>query len=139
MLHAIDTSDGTERWAFVPPLLAPSLPNIVNVNLNKSTGVRGGSNAIYGVDGSPVVHDMYFRSPLDTAKAWHTILMVPYGRGGAGFSVLDVTDPDAPLHLYSVLNDGIQHQVHVMDHNGRITSHNYIATAYSMASLITGN
>ena len=23
MLHAIDTSDGTERWAFVPPLLAP--------------------------------------------------------------------------------------------------------------------
>ena len=136
MLHAIDTSDGTERWAFVPPLLAPSLPNIVNVNLNKSTGVRGGSNAIYGVDGSPVVHDMYFRSPLDTAKAWHTILMVPYGRGGAGFSVLDVTDPDAPLHLYSVLNDGIQHQVHVMDHNGRITSHNYIATAYSMASLI---
>ena len=63
MLHAIDTSDGTERWAFVPPLLAPSLPNIVNVNLNKSTGVRGGSNAIYGVDGSPVVHDMYFRSP----------------------------------------------------------------------------
>ena len=50
-----------------------SLPNIVNVNLNKSTGVRGGSNAIYGVDGSPVVHDMYFRSPLDTAKAWHNI------------------------------------------------------------------
>ena len=32
-------------------------------------------------------------------------LMIPYGRGGAGFSVLDVTDPDAPLHLYSVLND----------------------------------
>ena len=51
------------------------------------------------------MHDMYFKSPLDTAKKWHTILFVPYGRGGAGFSVLDVTKPLKPLHLYSIYND----------------------------------
>ena len=27
----------------------------------------------------------------ETEKSWHTILMIPYGRGGAGFSVLDIT------------------------------------------------
>ena len=63
----------------------------------------------------------FIKSPYDTKKEWHTILMVPYGRGGAGFSVLDVTDRDAPMHLYSVYNDGIQNQVHVMDHNGIIS------------------
>ena len=66
---------------------------MVNQNLNRAG--KGGSNAIYGVDGSvTVVHDMYFKSALDSSsKKWHTILFVPYGRGGAGFSVLDVTDP----------------------------------------------
>ena len=74
--------------------------------MNKSLNIAGagGTNAIFGVDGSIVVHDMYFKSPLDTAKKWHTILFVPYGRGGAGFSVLDVTKPLKPLHLYSIYN-----------------------------------
>ena len=108
------------------------MPTMVNVNLNRS-GV-GGSNAIYGVDGSPVVHDMYFQSALDSSKQWHTILMIPYGRGGAGFSVLDVTDPAAPIHLYSVLNDHTLHNVHVMDHNANISSYAYIATSYPLSS-----
>ena len=132
MLHAFQAKDGKEKWAFVPPFVASSMPNMVNVNLNRS-GV-GGSNAIYGVDGSVTVHDMYFKSALDTSKQWHTILMVPYGRGGAGFSVLDVTDPNKPLHLYSVLNDTILHRVHVMDHNGLISSYDYIANSYSISS-----
>ena len=74
----------------------------MNNNLNTAKG--GGSNAIFGVDGSIVAHDMYFKSPLDKAKKWHTILFVPYGRGGAGMSVLDVTNPDKPLHPVSYTN-----------------------------------
>ena len=105
----------------------------MNVNLNRATG--GGSNAIYGVDGSVTAHDMYFKSPLGTTKAWHTILMVPYGRGGNGFSVLDVTKPDKPLHLYSVLNDTTFKRVHVMDHNQNISSFDYIPTSYPLSSL----
>jgi len=132
LLHAFKASDGVEKWAFAPPLLIPSMPLMVNANLNR--GGAGGSNAIFGVDGSPVVHDMYFKSPLDTAKAWHTILMVPYGRGGAGFSVLDITDPSEPRHLYSILNDIVLHKVHIVDHQGTFNSYDYIATSYSVAS-----
>jgi len=134
MLHAFNSKTGKEEWAFVPPFVASNLPNVVNVNLNRS-GV-GGSNAIYGVDGSPVVHDMYFQSAYDTAKQWHTILMVPYGRGGPGFSVLDVTDPAKPLHLYSVYNDHVKHKVHVIDHNGSLSDYDYIATSYPLSTLV---
>ena len=133
MLHAFNSKTGKEEWAFVPPFVASNMPNMVNVNLNRS-GV-GGSNAIFGVDGSPVVHDMYFQSAYDTAKKWHTILMVPYGRGGPGFSVLDVTDPAKPLHLYSVYNDHIGHNVYVMDHNGQVSNYSYVGTSYAMNSL----
>ena len=132
MLHAFNSKTGKEEWAFVPPFVASNLPNVVNVNLNRS-GV-GGSNAIYGVDGSPVVHDMYFQSAYDTTKKWHTILMIPYGRGGPGFSVLDVTDPEKPLHLYSVYNDHIKHKVHVIDHNGNINDYDYIATSFPLST-----
>ena len=133
MLHAFDAETGKELWGFVPPFVATSLPSVVNVNLNRATG--GGSNAIYGVDGSVTAHDMYFKSPLGTTKAWHTILMVPYGRGGNGFSVLDVTKPDKPLHLYSVLNDTTLKRVHVMDHNQNISSFDYLANSYPLSSL----
>jgi len=133
MLHAFNSKTGKEEWAFVPPFVASSMPNMVNVNLNRS-GV-GGSNAIYGVDGSPVVHDMYFKSAYDTAKQWHTILMVSYGRGGPGFSVLDVTDPAKPLHLYSIYNDHIKHKVHVIDHNGALSDYDYIATSFPISTL----
>ena len=134
MLHAFKAADGVEKWAFVPPFIASSIPLMVNANLNR--GGAGGSNAIFGVDGSPVVHDMYFHSPLGNAKAWHTILFVPYGRGGAGFSVLDITDPDKPLHLYSVLNDIVLHKVHVINHSGTLSSYDYIATSYSLSSFV---
>ena len=66
----------------------------MNTNLNQvSPAAKGGSNAIYGVDGSPVQHDIWFESPHDTSPRWHTVIFVPYGRGGSGFTVLDVTDP----------------------------------------------
>ena len=132
MLHAFNAKTGKEEWAFVPPFVAATMPNMIIVNLNR-TGV-GGSNAIYGVDGSVTAHDMYFQSAYDTGKKWHTILLVPYGRGGAGFSVLDVTDPKKPLHLYSILNDHIKHKVHVMDHNGSLSNYDYVATSYPIST-----
>ena len=77
---------------------------------------------------------MYFQSAYDTTKKWHTILMIPYGRGGPGFSVLDVTDPEKPLHLYSVYNDHIKHKVHVIDHNGNLSDYDYIATSFPLST-----
>ena len=97
-VHAIDAKTGKEIWGFIPPLIAPNLPLVMNTNLNQPR--EGGSNAIFGVDGSIVQHDMFFKTPGTTALAWHTILFVHYGRGGAGFSVLEVTNTAKPLHLY---------------------------------------
>ncbi len=132
ILHAFDANTGKEKWGFVPPLVAPYLPLVMNNNLNTAKG--GGSNAIFGVDGSIVAHDMYFKSPLDKAKKWHTILFVPYGRGGAGMSVLDVTNPDKPLHLWSIFNDKINNRVYRVDHNQVIYNYDYISKSYSLAS-----
>ena len=132
ILHAFDAETGVEKWGFVPPLVAPNLPLVMNSNLNLPGG--GGTNAIFGVDGSIVVHDMYFKSPLDSAKKWHTILFAPYGRGGAGMSVLDITNPDKPLHLYSIYNDKINNRVYRVDHNQVIYNYDYISNSYSLAS-----
>ena len=136
MLHSIDSKTGIEKWAFIPPFIMPKIPLMVNENLNNELAKqKGGTNAIYGVDGSPVVHDMFFKSPLGSGKQWHTILMVPYGRGGNGFSVLDITKPDKPLHLYSVYNDHIKNTVHVMNHLGTHSEYEYIDDTYSIIDM----
>ena len=88
----------------------------------------GGTNPIFGVDGSPVIHDMFIKGlkmdgSWEGSPSWHTILMIPYGRGGAGFSVLDVTYPiietgKGPLHMFSIFNDAINNKVLVADDEG---------------------
>ena len=128
ILHAFDADTGQELWGFVPPLLGGNLVIQMNPGLNKDAG--GGSVPIYGVDGSPIVHDMYFKKPGATGEAWHSILIVPYGRGGAGFSVLDITNPDAPEHLYSILNHA--GTVYRSDHEGKIYEYQYDGSDYGL-------
>ena len=123
MLHAFDKNTGKELWGFVPPLLIPKLATMVNDNLNTLKG--GGSTPIYLVDGPITIHDMYFKSDVDNEEKWRTVLMLQYGRGGQGFSVLDITDPLKPLHLYSRFNDSDNEKVYLADANGLITSKNY--------------
>ena len=139
MLHSIDTKTGVEKWAFVPPFIMAKLPLVINTGLNNDLAkTKGGTNAIYGVDGSPVVHDMYFKSPYDSAKAWHTVLIVPFGRGGNGFTVLDVTHADKPLHLYTIYNNHIKNKVMVMNHLNVLTEYDYIDDTYSLAETEEG-
>ena len=130
MLHAIDPSEdgkGKELWAFVPPFIAARLPELINEDLDGLPGNRGGTNAIFAVDGSPVVHDMFIRGLKSNGeweevgqKSWHTILFIPYGRGGNGFSVLQVTDPLKPLHLFSLYNDKERGKILIAESNGKI-------------------
>ncbi len=140
MLHAINAVTGREEWAFVPPFIAGILPSIINTDLDGGVDIsyttegekkaKGGTNAIFGVDGSPVVHDVYMAGydaagNIETTKKWRTILMAPYGRGGAGFSVLDVTNPVEPIHMYSIFNDSINNKVLVAGSDGDIAEHPY--------------
>ena len=125
VLHAFNAKTGIEKWGFVPPLIIPKLPRIINPSLNTKAG--GGSVPIFLLDGSPTVHDTYFSHPSKGLN-WYTLMMVPYGRGGAGFSVIDITDPDNPNHLYSILNDYISEQVIHMSHDGTLSQYSYKTT-----------
>ena len=151
MLHAFNSDDGTEEWAFIPPMVASSIPLLVNANYDGvflSNKKAGGTNAIFGVDGSPVIHDVKIKglnssgTAYETSKSWRTLLFVGYGRGGPGFSVLDVTKPklvegeknsegdivgagQGPLHMFSIYNDTYNQQIIRVDHNGKVTRQNY--------------
>ena len=62
ILHAIDAKTGQELWGFIPPFVAGLLPQVINKNYNgKVNGNAGGSNPIFGVDGSPVIHDVFIK------------------------------------------------------------------------------
>ena len=142
-LHAFNAKTGDEEWAFVPPMIAAQLPLLVNKSLDGQFGgaaESGGTNPIFAVDGSPVVHDAFIYGLNDGGteyqnfQSWRTLLMIPYGRGGAGFSVLDVTKPtitvgaededgnfepgSGPLHMFSIYNDAYNKEVVRVDHNG---------------------
>ncbi len=137
-LHAFATENvgeftkGQEVWAFVPPFIAAKLPGLINDGLDGYKSDRGGTNSIFAVDGSPVIHDVYIRGidengdyeSVTDGKSWHTILMVTYGRGGEGFSVLDVTNPLKPYHMFSVFNDR-RGAVYIADKDGKIDTHTY--------------
>ena len=129
MLHAFDAKNGEELWGFVPPFIAGKLPEMVNDNLDQAIGGngngKGGTNAIFAVDGSPVVHDMFIKAVKpngqpEATKSWRTILMIPYGRGGAGYSILDVTKPLEPIHVFSVYNDFVRSKVMIALSDGEI-------------------
>ena len=56
----------------------------------------------------------------EATKSWRTILMIPYGRGGAGYSILDVTEPLKPIHVFSVYNDFVRSKVMIALSDGEI-------------------
>ena len=96
------------------------------------------------MDGSPVIHDVYIRGLQDNGdyrevdddeKSWRTILMVTYGRGGEGFSVLDVTSPLEPYHMFSVFNDRVNSIVYIADKDGKIDPHPYSRGSLTMGTL----
>ena len=141
--HVFDAVTGDEEWAFIPPFMSGLLPTVINTNLmgkvSNSSPSKGGSNAIFGVDGSPIVHDVYMKGlktdgTWDDKPGWHSILIIPFGRGGAGFSVLDVTEPIiendlGPMHMFSIFNDKMNNRVMVADNVGLVTEYNYSAAS----------
>ena len=111
------TSDGSELWGFIPQLIVSKLPSIIDPSLNVAG--QGGSIPRFLLDGSPVVHDTYFDHPTKST-GWYTLLMIPYGRAGAGFSMIDITDVSKPNHIYSILNDHDGQQILRVDHTGTV-------------------
>jgi type IV pilus assembly protein PilY1 len=85
MLHAIETDNGIERWAYIPSNLLGKLQND-----------RTDPNAepdFAAVDGSPTAKDIYWDHDGDGDREWRTILVSAQGFGGNSIFALDVTDP----------------------------------------------
>lgn len=99
VLHAFNADTGEEAWGFVPPYLVPNLRN----------GYP--STRTQGVDGTPVVKEVYYeRSPssLTDDTNWHTVLVVGLRAGGGAYVGLDVTDPYNPQFLWQFTDPDLQ-------------------------------
>lgn len=120
MLHAFD-ADLNERWAFIPPSVIPMLRNMTGTKgLNSGSGT---SNSIFSVDGPITVKDVYF---YGEAK-WKTVLMGGLGWGGNSYYALDITNPDAPQHLFTVNNDTTNKVINYWDASGKKSTFAYSA------------
>lgn len=114
MLHAFNTVDGRELWAYVPGLVVGQLLDLSN---------RIAFNHKYYVDATPTTGDVDFAlagtsatapslsstggaattvtlgsggTSASTSSDWRTLLVGGLRKGGFGFYALDVTDPTAP-------------------------------------------
>ena len=112
MLHAFDVLNGEELWAFIPPSMLSNLRNVISSNPNQT-------NAIYGVDGSPLVKDVFINGE------WKTIAITGLGKGGKSYFVLDITDTQNPKHMFTVMNDPVRQKVYHWNSNGFKTIYDY--------------
>ncbi len=110
MLHAFDGSDGSEKWAFVPPSVLPNFKDMIDED-------DGKSKSIYGVDGSPTVKDIYFDSQ------WRTVLVGGLRQGGHSYYALDVTNPDSPSHMFTFAFNPLTNKVHYWTADGTETKY----------------
>jgi type IV pilus assembly protein PilY1 len=95
MLHAFDDSDGSEKWAFIPPDLLPQLKNIAEGVVHQ-----------YFVDGSPQAYTLDGNNDGDFLDVGTDKVIIIFGerRGGNSYCALDVTNPDAPQYLWRIDN-----------------------------------
>jgi type IV pilus assembly protein PilY1 len=96
MLHAFDAQTGSERWAYVPRILHPTLYKLADANY--------ADNHRYYVNGAISIGEVY------DGAVWRTILIAGLGLGGKGYFALDITDPDNPdvLWEFSSTSEGGQ-------------------------------
>jgi hypothetical protein len=104
LLHAIDTSNGQEQWAYIPR-------NLLGKLKNDRAHPAADSTADYAaVDASPTVRDIFYDpdhadDDPDFNPSWHTILVCPQGAGGKTVFALDVTDPANWKVLWEIIDN----------------------------------
>ncbi len=87
MLHAFDTSDGSEVFAYVPNLVYQKLSHLTDPDYTHE----------YFVDLTPAVNDAFFTPATGGTNSgtlsWNTVLVGGLGAGGKGYYALNVTEP----------------------------------------------
>ena len=121
ILHAFRTSDGEELWGYIPPVLLGNLERIPSSQANIT-------NAIYGIDGSPTVKDIYFDdTPNDNTDnpRWRTVLIGGLGAGGNAIYSLDITDINNPKQLFAIQNDPSNREISHWNSSGAKNIYSY--------------
>ena len=121
ILHAFDTSTGDELWGYIPPNILGKLSTTITSSANKTISISG-------VDGSPIVKDIYFDDTPNDGQSnprWRTVLISGLGAGGKGYFALDITDTSNPRHLFAIENDDLNKKVNHWGENETLTSHSY--------------
>ncbi len=85
MLHALNATDGTELFGYIPSWVGP--------NLSLLTSKTYAAHHKSFVDGPPTVADANIGT--DASPDWRSILVSGTGGGGKGVFALDVTDPSS--------------------------------------------
>ncbi len=87
MLHAFNSSDGSEAWSFIPEKIRQYLTNLTLEACHK-----------YYVDLTATASDVYdvaWKSGGDDWTGWKTVLLGGNRLGGEEYFALDITDPAA--------------------------------------------
>ena len=93
MLHAINATNGQERWAYVPTMVMSNMYKLADKNYANAHN--------YFVNGDIVANDICTANCSSSATAvWKTILVAGLNGGGKGFFALDITNPDLPELLW---------------------------------------
>jgi type IV pilus assembly protein PilY1 len=95
MLHALDDSNGQEKWAFIPPDLLPKLNNMIV-----------GTSHQYYCDSSPMayINDANHDGKIKASDGDQVIVIFGEREGGTSYCALDVTDPNDPKYLWRIDN-----------------------------------
>ncbi|MDT8385072.1 MAG: PilC/PilY family type IV pilus protein [Gammaproteobacteria bacterium] len=86
MLHAFNTTNGSELFAYVPNIMMSNLSDLTDPDYAHR----------YYVDLSPAINDIYFSPSSGTNSgtlSWNTVLIGGLAAGGKGYYALNVTDP----------------------------------------------
>jgi type IV pilus assembly protein PilY1 len=121
ILHAFKTLDGEELWGFIPPIIHENFEQIPSSKSNST-------NAIYGVDSTPVVKDIFFDDTIsdnNNNPRWRTILISGLGAGGKGFFALDISDINNPKQIFAIQNDTSNKLIKHWDENGVLNQFGY--------------
>ena len=95
-LHAIDPTDGSERWAFIPQEFLTGLRSLW---FNNPVAAKR-----YKLDGEIQIlrYDVNADGIIDSSANDRVILYVGAGRGGSNYYALDVTNKTAPKYMWTI-------------------------------------
>ncbi|MDD5395024.1 MAG: PilC/PilY family type IV pilus protein [Thiothrix sp.] len=97
-LHAIDSSTGVEKWAFMPKNLLGNISTFYNNSIPKKH--------ISGIDGAVSVWKFQYDSNTDgvinSADSYKTYLYFGLRQGGKEYYMIDITDVNTPKIVWHI-------------------------------------